>query len=110
MSGISTITMKMFGEVPLHWDENEKYREGGKWTVNREPGYPVSLDYTNPEMRYRGDSITGNAFWIHLDQLKTTTGLLHWMEYLSEKRWFNPHDFLMAVGEALEITDTPYGD
>ena len=83
------------------WDKHAQHREGGKWTVNR--GEPASLDYTNPNFGYHGNSETGSAYYVLLDEIATTKGLLHKIEHLSDKVWFNPRDFLIAVGEAFKV-------
>lgn len=94
--------MKMFQHNLNEMDEHIiDCREGGKWTVNLSE--PPSLDYTNPRLGYRGDSLTGCAYFVLLEHIKTTKGLLHTIEHLSGKAWFDPNEFLIAVGEALDV-------
>ena len=83
-------------------DKHEKHREGGRWVVNRNE--PASLDYTNPTFGYHGDSETGSAYYVLLRDIATTQGLLHKIEHLSGKVWFDSHDFIKAVGEAFNVT------
>lgn len=83
------------------WDTHAPHREGGKWTVNRSE--PASLDYTNPKFGYYGNSETGSAYYVLLDEIATTKGLLHKIEHLSGKVWFNPLDFIKAAGEAFHV-------
>ena len=70
------------------------------WKINRSK--PVSLDYTNPQFGYVGNSVTGTAYWVRLDDVRTEAGLKHWLEHLSEKVWFGSHEFLEARNKALE--------
>jgi len=94
--------MKHYSMALEEWSEHAEQRDGGKWTVNRKE--PASLDYTNPNFGYCGDSETGSAYYVLLDEIATTRGLLHKIEHLSGKVWFDPHEFIEAVGEAFNIT------
>lgn len=70
------------------------------WKVNWKK--PASLDYVNPEHGYRGDSLTGSAYWVPLDELRSKEGLNDWIKHLSIKVWFNQTDFLTTLDEALK--------
>ncbi len=69
------------------------------WKINRSK--PVSLDYTNPQIGYLGNSVTGTAYWVRLDDVRNEAGLKHWLEHLNEKVWFDAHDFLRVRNQAL---------
>jgi hypothetical protein len=70
------------------------------WKISRSK--PASLDYTNPQIGYRGDSVTGTAYWVLVDDVRNDAGLKHWLGHLSEKPWFDSRDFLMVRSQALE--------
>jgi hypothetical protein len=70
------------------------------WRVNRSK--PVSLDYVNPYWGYRGNSVTGTAYWVRLDDVRDEAGLQHWLKHLSEKVWFSARDFEMVRDQALK--------
>jgi hypothetical protein len=65
---------------------------------------PYSLDYINPALGYQGDSVTGTAFWIYLDEVRSVAGLQGWLNQLIQKKdcWFDPVDFLTVRNHAVE--------
>ena len=69
------------------------------WQINRSK--PVSLDYTNPYFGYRGNSVTGTAYWVRLDDIRDEVGLKHWIDHLRVKVWFDPNEFLEVRNQAL---------
>lgn len=71
------------------------------WKINRRN--PVSLDYTNPRFGYHGNSVTGTAYWIRLEAVRSESGLQHWLQHLREKVWFDEADFLSVRAKALGI-------
>ena len=70
------------------------------WKINRSK--PISLDYTNNQFGYFGDSVTGTAYWLLLDDVRTEAGLEHWLRHLGEKVWFDRNDFLKVRSKAIE--------
>ncbi len=69
------------------------------WKINRSK--PASLEYTNHQFSYVGNSLTGTTYWVRLDDVRNEAGLKHWLEHLSEKIWFDAHDFLRVRNQAL---------
>ena|SRR5580704_12088277 len=93
--------LRQFQRAREDWDEHAQHREGGKWVVNTDK--PASLDYINPAFGYHGDSSTGSAYYVLLEDIATARGLLHKIEHLSGKVWFDPDDFIQAAAEALDV-------
>jgi hypothetical protein len=70
------------------------------WKINKSK--PVSLDYVNPMFGYIGNSVTGTAYYVLLDEIRCDSGLQHWLEHLREKAWFDESGFMIARKRALE--------
>ena len=71
------------------------------WKLNRSK--PVSLDYTNSDFGYRGNSVTGTAYYVILDDVRTELGLSNKLQHLKEKVWFDVSEFLEAREKALSV-------
>jgi hypothetical protein len=69
------------------------------WKINRSK--PVSLDYTNSRFGYRGNSVTGTAYWVRLDDVRSEAGLTAKLRHLNGKTWFESSEFLEARAKAL---------
>lgn len=64
---------------------------------------PYSLDYVNPALGYQGDSVTGTAYWIYLDEVRDVAGLQHRLTQLFKTNWFDAIDFLSVREQALKL-------
>jgi hypothetical protein len=73
------------------------------WKINKSK--PVSLDYVNPRFGYRGNSVTGSAYWIKLDDVRSKEELERKLKHLSGKVWFNSSDFLAVRTLALSAEE-----
>lgn len=100
LTKIRTISGDDFLNQDIDEFRPEWHKIGGKWKINRRK--PVSLDYTNPQFGYLGNSSTGTAYWVLLDDIRTDAGLEHWLRHLSEKVWFDLEEFLAVRDQALQ--------